>query len=42
MVTAHLPLMPCLSVINLNLNTVGFAQNDNLLSECNMRIPGNV
>lgn len=39
MVTAHLPLLPWLSVINLN--TVGFAQNDSLLHKCNMRIPGN-
>lgn len=41
MVIAHLPLVPWLSVMNLNLSTVGFTLNDSPFSKRNLKISAN-
>lgn len=41
MVIAYLPLVPWLSVMNLNLSAVGFTLNDSPFSKCSLKINGN-
>lgn len=40
-VITHLPLVPQLNVLILNLNSVKLMLNDSLSSKCNLKINGN-